>query len=129
VHVDDKKFLKVKMTFLKFLRREQRKYSRRRISSLRASQLTPGKEFFAESFCFCSRRKNYSLRVLFFAENIIFYSRQRDLRQEHEIKLSLKNIALGEASVSRSDGIRNSEPTSASIRLFGAAGWHARPHF
>jgi hypothetical protein len=62
--------------------------------------LTPGKEFFAESFFFCSRRKNYSLRVLFFAENIIFYSRQRDLRREHEIKLSPKNIALGEASVS-----------------------------
>jgi hypothetical protein len=35
--------------------------------------------------------------------NINFYSRQRDLRREHEIKLSPKNIALGEVSVSRSE--------------------------
>jgi hypothetical protein len=38
----------------------------------------------------------------FFAENICFYSRQRDLRRELEIKLSPKSIALGEDSVSRS---------------------------
>jgi hypothetical protein len=47
-----------------------------------------------------SEQRNPSPRVLFFAENIIFYSRQRGLRREHEIKLSPKNIALAEASVS-----------------------------
>jgi hypothetical protein len=52
---------------------------------------------------FCSRRRNSSPRVFFFAENICFYSRQRDLRRELEIKLSPKNIALGEDSVSRSE--------------------------
>jgi hypothetical protein len=63
------------------------------------SQIALGEEFFTESF-FCSRQRNYSPRVLFFAENIIFYSHQRGLHREHEIKLSLKNISLAEASVS-----------------------------
>jgi hypothetical protein len=95
-----KKFEGEKMIFL-ISCQEQRKYSRWRISSPRASRLTLGEEFFAESF-FCSRRRNYSPSVLFFVENIIFYSRQRDLRRDHDIKLSPKNIALGEASFSRS---------------------------
>jgi hypothetical protein len=54
--------------------------------------LLSAKKFFAESF--------------FFAENIFFYSRQRCLRRELEIKLSPKTIALGEDSVSRSDRVR-----------------------
>jgi hypothetical protein len=74
------------MNFLKFLRRERKKLS--------------AKNFFAKSQLDSSRRRNPSPRVLFFAENIIFYSRQRGLRREHEIKLSPKNIALAEASVS-----------------------------
>jgi hypothetical protein len=63
--------------------------------------LALGEEFFAESiFSFALS----SPRVFFFVENIIFYSHQRDLRREHEIKLSAKNIALGEDSVSGSVG-------------------------
>jgi hypothetical protein len=80
----------------------------------RAKKILSVKNFFAESQSvdsrrrilrrefFCSRRRNYSPSVLFFVENIIFYSRQRDLRRDHDIKLSPKNIALGEASFSRS---------------------------
>jgi hypothetical protein len=58
--------------------------------------LLSAKKFFAESF--------------FFTENIFFYSRQRDLRRELEIKLSPKNIALGEDSVSRSDARNTRDP-------------------
>jgi hypothetical protein len=67
--------------------------------------------------------KNSSPRVFFFAlgEEILrrefflhreyfFYSRQRDLRRELEIKLSPKNIALGEDSVSRSDARNTRDP-------------------
>jgi hypothetical protein len=66
-----------------------------KISSPRASRLALGEEFFFESIFFALSEE--ILRREYF-----FYSRQRGLRRELEIKLSPKNIALGEDSVSRS---------------------------
>jgi hypothetical protein len=77
-----------KVIFLKFLCRE--------LDSLLSVKNSSPRVFFF------SRQRNSSPRVFFF-ENIFFYSRQRGLRRELEIKLSPKNIALGEDSVSCSE--------------------------